>query len=508
MGFAAGAVTVAGRAMNDERTGTGAGWIRVERGILLMGCFFALWQYLSNPSFHLDECALALSPMERSFAGLTRPLVGGQAAPVGFLWLERIAVVLLGDGELSLRLVPLMAHGGALVLFAGLVRRRIPGLPGLVAFALMASSLALVTYSAVAKQYSAEVFTALLAARAVDPLFDAAPTHRQVATAAAAGLLLFFSYSLVFVLAGFGGALLIRALIGRRWGGETVALAGVLGIWAVSLGLVYLFSIRPQTVRGGLELLQMTWHGDFMPWSPAALVPWLLKKFRLLLIYAGTLRSWPLLVLPVLMGALWAWKERDLRTVGMMLAVPACLLASSLGRYPFMGRLILFLMPTIFVLVGLGVGVIRGGFGRGWRRAVDVGMVALALWSCVSTLRLVVLHENVIDRPREVIEFVARRWVNGDRLHLSPLAELPFRYYNRRDRIPAAGKVSTAPVRELRLEPGAKASRVWYLYMRTPWLAAGEADDDLAFLRARGRIVEEFHVELHSAVLAELPLAP
>jgi hypothetical protein len=57
------------------------------------------------------------------FLGLARPLDYAQSAPVGFLWLERLAVVLGGVNELALRAVPFLAGVLLLVALWSLARR-------------------------------------------------------------------------------------------------------------------------------------------------------------------------------------------------------------------------------------------------------------------------------------------------------------------------------------------------------------------------------------------------
>ena len=61
-----------------------------------------------------DEAMIALNIERRSYAELFGTLDFNQAAPLGFLWLEKAAVQLLGPSELALRLWPLLAGIAAL----------------------------------------------------------------------------------------------------------------------------------------------------------------------------------------------------------------------------------------------------------------------------------------------------------------------------------------------------------------------------------------------------------
>ena len=92
-------------------------WAFVVLGILLR-----LRQYLFDRSLWVDESMLALNIIRRSPAELLKPLDYSQAAPVGFLWLEKLAVHYFGSGEMALRFVPLLCGIGSVLLFLGVAR--------------------------------------------------------------------------------------------------------------------------------------------------------------------------------------------------------------------------------------------------------------------------------------------------------------------------------------------------------------------------------------------------
>ena len=67
-------------------------------------------------SLWLDEALVTANIVGRDFAGLMHPLSGQQGAPVGWLWAERASVLVFGNNEYALRLVPLMAGLSSIVL--------------------------------------------------------------------------------------------------------------------------------------------------------------------------------------------------------------------------------------------------------------------------------------------------------------------------------------------------------------------------------------------------------
>ena len=92
-------------------------------------------RYAANRSLWLDEAYLTESILTYSARQLaTTDFLHWQAAPVGFLLLEKLAVTLLGTGEHALRLVPLLAGVASVPLFYLVVRRSLPAAGGLVAW--------------------------------------------------------------------------------------------------------------------------------------------------------------------------------------------------------------------------------------------------------------------------------------------------------------------------------------------------------------------------------------
>src|ERR1700676_4128580 len=79
---------------------------QLSLALIIFGVILRVWLYLDNSPFWTDEAQLALNIRDRSFWGLTHHLDYCQAAPLGFLWLEKLAFNTLGSREFSLRLVP------------------------------------------------------------------------------------------------------------------------------------------------------------------------------------------------------------------------------------------------------------------------------------------------------------------------------------------------------------------------------------------------------------------
>ena len=77
---------------------------------VIVGAGLRLWQYLANTAIRLDEIAVARNIVDRSLWDLlVSPLAFDQAAPKGFLLVEKAAISLFGSSDYVLRFFPLVS---------------------------------------------------------------------------------------------------------------------------------------------------------------------------------------------------------------------------------------------------------------------------------------------------------------------------------------------------------------------------------------------------------------
>ncbi|MEW6240475.1 MAG: glycosyltransferase family 39 protein, partial [Chloroflexota bacterium] len=93
--------------------------------LVLTGLVLRVRQYLMGRSLWLDEAMLSINIVKRSFLSLTEWLEYDQQAAIGFLWLQKVSVLIIGNNEYALRLVPFVAGCIALWLMY-LIGRRLP----------------------------------------------------------------------------------------------------------------------------------------------------------------------------------------------------------------------------------------------------------------------------------------------------------------------------------------------------------------------------------------------
>ncbi len=464
-------------------------WHHVETVCLVAlatyGIALRTFQYASNYSLHMDECLLALNLLDRDFHGLRQMLAYKQVGPLGFLWGEKLLMLAAGSGPLVMRFLPFFSSVLAVFAFCLLAKHFFSGLPLVFAVSLFSANQALVFYAATIKQYSVEVLIATLLILAVLPLFEKRPSRLAVGIAAASAILMWFSFSAVFVLAGIGAVLAAHHFRTRR---NIPQLATVFLVWTAIFLPFYWFSIRPSA---SMPHMASDWTADYLPLHPVALVHWLGPHFAEFWAAAATWRIWPLAALFFLAGIWWVLRTRNHRAQVVLSALLVCLAAAALKKYPFASRLQLFLVPSAILLIAAGYNeLLRAGR---LRPVAHCFAVMLAAWCCFSAARTVFVQRSHLDSPREVVQYVRDHWNPGDHIYVDEVATAPFLYYNR------DGHITDYTLNYSGTQ--VPAGRAWFLYFRTPWQTSAEYAPALRYLQAHGTEVAHFDAELHSAQL-------
>ncbi|HEX6738598.1 MAG TPA: hypothetical protein VF310_10015, partial [Vicinamibacteria bacterium] len=314
---------------------------------VFLGGALRVWQYAADTSLWLDEVAVAREILERPLGALlTTPL--DQAAPRGFLLIEKLAVMALGGDDLVLRLLPLLGSLAALLGFWRLAERVLEGMAPAVAVALFAGAAPLIGYGSMVKQYSTDVAVAVLLLWLAVDLHERGPTRRRVAWAAAAGAAAaWISQPAVFVLAGLGaGLVLLEWRRERTEGAGPRALAPLLALWGLSAAAATAVNLATVTPVAR-EYLHRFWAATMMPGPLEAVrTLWPARNLRWLLGRGGQASLFyplPGLYLALMALGLWRlWRRRPDAAVFILAPIAATALAGAARQYPFGDRLILF----------------------------------------------------------------------------------------------------------------------------------------------------------------------
>lgn len=436
---------------------------------MAIGIALRLLRYLADRSLWLDEAYLANNILTFSWKDLlTKPLMHWQAAPVGFLLLQKLAVVCLGSSEYALRVVPLMAGIVSIPLFYAIIRRSLGPAAQVMAMLLFVTLDPLVYYSAEAKQYGIDVSIALaLIWAAMRWMEQKQSWARLILLALLGGVGIFLSHPAVFVLASIGTVFLFRA--GRA--GILLRLLCVGAGWIALFAINYLVFLRPLMHHAGLAAY---WAADYMPYQWLAAIKWLGWEFYEL--YFGYSTMWLPLVetamIAMLIGIGWFYRANRSMLEILLLPLVLTLAAAIVHVYPFGSRLVLFLVPMLVVFIGAGCAVIWESVTPSGRWVAALILATIFIPTAARDLYYIVFTQKR-EEIRPVMAYIRDHKQPGDSLYIFYISDVPFRYYENRF--------------------GLEQNRFGLDNMNTIVEDPGEADAaryraDLARLKGRGRV--------------------
>lgn len=326
---------------------------------------------------------IALNLRDRTLAELTGPLWLNQAAPLGWLWLQRALLLEFGSGERTLRALPVL-FGIATMWLAFWAGRRWMGPAGAAIFTLLCSfGLYLSFFPLEVKQYSGDAFFGLLlpafAIWALEPVESGGVLRWPrllawwlVASAGQwlAGGALFAAPACVAV---------IFVVVLQRAGLRNALRAVMPGILLVaSFSIHYWLSMRHALQS---EYLQSWWWHAFPP-ADAGLVQtitWLASQIPALAGNPGGTSMWLAFWIAAPAGAGLALRRR--LSLGLLLiALPlSAFFFAALRLVPLEERLSLWLLPALYLAIALAAAQ--------WRPRIAIVVALIALIVCGDIVR-------------------------------------------------------------------------------------------------------------------------
>jgi hypothetical protein len=464
-----------------------------------LGVLARLRQWLGGRSLWLDEVLIADNLVHRGFGQLaTKPLVHFQVAPVLWMELEHLCVVLFGSGERALRVVPLLAGIGVVVLTWISARRLLPDVLVPVAVALVALHPALIYYSNEVKQYSTDALVVLvigLLAHNVSSRTDDGPALRRLVLAGIVAVWL--SHVAVLALAGASVVLVARPLLSRDTR-RAVRVAVVLSPWLLSFLASYAVTLH--SVQNSTEVYNY-WRHTY-PHSILALPGWFFSRWYDVADnpIQMTLRGIGLPLLALGLVRLAAFGRRW--ALLTWAAVPFALVAAAVQAYPFADRLALWIVPLVALALAA---TLPHRLDRGALVWLLVGsaLLTVSVGSAVGTGLLRMVQVQEVEELKPLLRELATQRELADVVLVEIGSEGSFDYYARqlgvsRDGVILfASRAGTAPCDDRpALDTGRFfTDRVWVVSSHR--LAAkqrlGTLDDMLARIRTVSHEVRHLH---------------
>jgi len=319
----------------------------ISAGLIgIVGIVLRLRQYLANRSLWLDEAALAINIKEKGFHGLLQPLEFSQAAPVGFLYLEKLSSIIGGVNEFSLRFFPLLS--GLLILpVSFLLYKQLMGkTAALIGLWLIAISWPLIYYSSEVKQYSFDVLAAVSLFYFYLTYSDFYNRNKAFIVLGMMGIIwVWLSNITIIVLLSimvFEGIQFLRLKDRNR----LMYFSGIVVLWVISFSIYYILFIYKHP---SAEAMENYWAAFFAPISSLHdFTNWfkveIYSQFRYFLLFGS--KAGVVILIFGLGIIISLFKKKSLLI--FFLPIMITIVLSILHKYPFHDRLILFLLPAFF----------------------------------------------------------------------------------------------------------------------------------------------------------------
>src|SRR6266487_1320304 len=475
--------------------------------ISAFGIILRASKYLPGWLMRGDELAVTLNLINRSAIDLiTKPLDYEQAAPFGFLLIIKALITIFGHSEYVLRLTAFVAACVSLILMQSLLTKTVERYGNIFALVAFAFGNYLIYYSAELKQYSTDVLLSLVLLLVFYQHLSKETTAKDFLLLAVLGILaLCFSYTALFILAGIGITLFLH-----YWGNKQrllwITLTGM--IWAGTFLALYILLLRHQTQDSYLITF---WDNllSFMPMPPWRDISWFPKALDGLLFVVAGLSSSLIFVIPIYALGLWRFlKEKKWQWV-LVLTVPIGLniIVSGFQKYPFHGRLILYLLPLVFIVLGKGIDLlICLSRNRVFANIAFAALIILLLRPVIPTTNSYLFTRSYLSEDlKSVFSFLEENHQDGDLIYLYHFVGPEYVYYapayNLEKLSYVTGQNNSGNARKYQTELSSlpRGQRIWFIFSFVietkvrKGIRQDEREYMLNYLKENGTLLNEFY---------------
>jgi hypothetical protein len=490
--------------------------------LVLLGVTLMLRAYIANRPLWGDEIALIIDILNNSFWGLTKPFANSQVAPTGFLFLQKSMVLLFGNRDYVFKLIPLLSGIAGVPLMYKVARQYLQKeLAFFFALGLFVVSGSIVWYATEAKPYISDVtITLLLLWAGYECTQENASVKSFIILGVAGVLAPWFSYPAIFVIAAIGMGLGLSFMVDRDWK-KLLWLMSALFLSVINFAFIYFFFLRS---RSADSYLLSSWRSSFMPMPPWQNPQWFYQMLLLWIQNPVGFSGSAIVVASIFLviGCISMFLRRWQLAIFLILPLFITMLASGFQKYPFANRLLLFTLPSAYILVAEGLERFRTVFlAVHQSKIVNIRVgnfvyVFFVLW-LISFPVSGAIHEFISPGRGEDITasmaYIRQHWMKSDKIYVYYGAAGPFQYYassygftNSDYKIGIKSRQDPQKyiqdVRALRGNP-----RVWFIFSHFCNTCSGMVDEKrffLTFLYRMGKKLDDYQVSGGAVYLYDL----
>ena len=392
--------------------------------IVLCGIVLYLRRYFFNHSIWLDEARVSLCIIKLPISAfLHQPLGCYQAAPFGFLVIEKLIVTFCGPWEYALRFYPEVSGLISLWIFYRLVKIYIKS--EFSAFALFAFVITptLVWFSSEVKPYYTDIFFVLISYLVIAQTCLGTLSWRKVAWVSLLGMVMIWcSFPVIFILSGIIATCFLTIFSQRNWS-NFWKVCVISFSWCISFILSWLVLLRNIIhVFGDWDL----WTGGFLSFRD--MNSWA-RIFNKMLCYPCGFSAYTWLAgLLFFIGGYSFFKEDKKKFFLLLIPLLFVFLASGLRKYSAQDRLVLFLVPVFMLMIAKGVEEISLRTKR-WKLITAFLLMVVLFYSSFFATYKEFISSQAYTETRPLISYLKENMHKGDAIFVYYGAVDEFEYY-------------------------------------------------------------------------------
>lgn len=387
--------------------------------IIIFGIYLRVNQYLQNRNLWLDECFFAFSVFDNDLFNNLQLQKYNQLSPLGFVFIEKFIVSLFGHSEYALRFFPLICGIASILLFYRLLKYFYSGIALIIPLSLFSFSSQLIYFSSEAKQYSSDVLITILLVLTGLKLQDKNTNNTLKNLILYSSVFyIFFSLTSVFTLSAITIYFLTKYFILNR---KLLVKENVIfSIGWISGFIVYLNYNYDTHIRN--TPLHNFWQSGYISEKTSALT--ILKEaFNYI-----ELKDFNFDFCIFIIGVISILLRKKI--LGLYLITPLILLiiSSFLKLYPASGRLILFSIPIVFLIIGECIDFITSSkisAIKTWGSSLALIFLLLQADTYVNDLKMNITKENI----KYCLNYINKNKKPNDVIYLQHFSQYGFKYY-------------------------------------------------------------------------------
>ncbi|MCX7990812.1 MAG: glycosyltransferase family 39 protein [Proteobacteria bacterium] len=398
-------------------------WLILTYLFIVYGIFLRLKQFFFFRSFWLDEAGIAINILRKDFSELAKPLDYNQAAPYGFLILEKIFVILFGGEDFVFRIIPFFSGIILIFLFYHLLRNVFSNNLGILSgIALISLNHDVVYYTIELKPYISDALVATLLTIFFIRLVNNF-NNNIIKYSFLSAIILWFSYPSLFFIASIYSALIIIFLREKDYQKlKKLILTSLIPL--VSFSVYFLIVLK---YAGKNDYLNNFWADHFAPapytlkalsWYKRAFLWALDKPYNISNVYLGTFFTFT--------GLFILFKKDKKLFLFIFLVTFFMLFTSMIKRYPVFQRLILFSVPLYYLIISYNF------------ELFDKKISKIIIFSIFSVFFLFeplknsaeILNQSMSRQEiKPALRFISEKKINGDLLAIHHSADTLYEFY-------------------------------------------------------------------------------